>query len=201
MICQHFVPPALPSWSDLPDLELYMDQVISVLGRYLQPLSGEESAVTSTMINNYVKQKYLAAPIRKRYQRSHLATLLILCVCKQFMQLSEIDLLLQNLRKSRDDQALYRFFSEELNAALRGETPEKEPLSSETDEAVRAAATAFAAIARARFSYERAKALWPDPEEEARRADEARKEEEKRREEEKKREKSKKEEKKKEKKS
>ena len=49
----------LPEWDELPDLDLYMDQVISLLQRYLgQFPSPDEKGITSSMINNYVKQKF-----------------------------------------------------------------------------------------------------------------------------------------------
>ena len=39
-----------PDWRDFPDLELYMDQVISVLNKMLAPVCESEVAITSTMI-------------------------------------------------------------------------------------------------------------------------------------------------------
>ena len=50
----------LPAWEELPDLALYMDQVLSLTARYLP--GGEGKALTSAMVNNYVKQKVL--PLR-----------------------------------------------------------------------------------------------------------------------------------------
>ena len=54
----------LPDWESLPQLELYMDQVIILLNQYLGPLyrSGEEKAVTASIINNYVRLRVLPAP-------------------------------------------------------------------------------------------------------------------------------------------
>lgn len=47
----------LPRWTDLPDLELYMDQVVSYINQYLNALNLDE--ITASMINNYVKKKKL----------------------------------------------------------------------------------------------------------------------------------------------
>ena len=40
----------LPRWTDLPDLELYMDQVVSYINQYLNALNLDE--ITASMINN-----------------------------------------------------------------------------------------------------------------------------------------------------
>ncbi len=45
----------LPRWTDLPDLELYMDQVVSYINQYLNALNLDE--ITASMINNYVKKR------------------------------------------------------------------------------------------------------------------------------------------------
>ena len=82
----------LPDWDSLPQLELYMDQVIVLLKRYLGPLSwgGEEKAITASIINNYVRLKVMPAPVKKKYSRVHLASLIIICVLKQSLSISDI---------------------------------------------------------------------------------------------------------------
>lgn len=71
----------LPAWDELPDFELYMDQVLSLTGRYLEGMpNSEDSKLTASMINNYVKVKIIPAPQGKRYSRRHVAYLLLLCI-------------------------------------------------------------------------------------------------------------------------
>ena len=41
-------------WDDLPDIPLYMDQVVGYLARQMVSM-GEGDALTSAMINNYIK--------------------------------------------------------------------------------------------------------------------------------------------------
>ena len=50
---------ALPDWEGLPQLELYMDQIIILLTEYLAPVSRgqEDRAITASIINNYVRMK------------------------------------------------------------------------------------------------------------------------------------------------
>lgn len=154
-----------PKWTDFPDIELYMDQVISVLERYLSPFYGEDKVITSTMINNYVKQKILPPPQNKRYCRSQLAMLFIICVWKRFLQLSEISLLLENLERGRDAEEVYQIFSREFNRAMES-ISESAPLEDPTENAVRAACVAFAAMDASRTAFLKARETWPDPQEE-----------------------------------
>ena len=56
----------LPRWKDLPELELYMDQVIVLMQKYLGPYMLSEDLLTPSMINNYVKMNVLPAPIKKK---------------------------------------------------------------------------------------------------------------------------------------
>ncbi len=72
----------LPTWEDFPDIELYMDQMIVLLNRYLGNLGTEGKQVTASMINNYVKMRIMPAPVKKRYGRSHLAYLVVICLLK-----------------------------------------------------------------------------------------------------------------------
>lgn len=79
----------LPAWDELPELELYMDQVITLLGRYLSVL-GDSKIITKSMINNYVKLGIMPAPEKKRYCRIHLAYLIIICMLKQTLNMETI---------------------------------------------------------------------------------------------------------------
>lgn len=82
----------LPTWDSLPQLGLYMDQVILLLRQYLGPLSrGEEDKpITASIINNYVRLKVMPPPVKKKYSRVHLASLIIICVLKQSLSISDI---------------------------------------------------------------------------------------------------------------
>ena len=83
----------LPTWEELPDLELYMDQVVSLVVRYvnLQPHSApKDSILTASAVNNYVRLKLIPPPVKKRYSRVHLAHLIAICCLKGSMSLSSI---------------------------------------------------------------------------------------------------------------
>lgn len=83
----------LPKWDELPDIELYMDQVISLIKKYLQifyEVTGSDKFITPAMINNYVKLGIIPSPIKKKYAKNHLAYLLIVCTLKQTLDMSTI---------------------------------------------------------------------------------------------------------------
>lgn len=84
---------SLPRWEDLPAIDLYMDQVISLLLQYLhffpKELGGEEF-ITRSAINNYVRLKVIPPPEKKRYSRIHLAYLIVICCLKPTLNISYI---------------------------------------------------------------------------------------------------------------
>ena len=104
----------LPRWKELPDVELYMDQVVSVLDKYLSALAkeGDEEGrtVTSSMINNYVKMGVIPPPERKKYGRGHLSRLIMLTMLKQVLSIGEIGELLRFPEDKLADK--YDFFCE-----------------------------------------------------------------------------------------
>ena len=84
---------SLPTWEQLPDIELYMDQVISLLDKYLKiyyETIGTEKTITQSMINNYVKLGTIPPPVKKRYSKIHLAYLLVVCTLKQTLDMATI---------------------------------------------------------------------------------------------------------------
>lgn len=83
----------LPDWNTLPQLELYMDQVILLLEQYLGRRTGEK-ALTASTINNYVRMKVMPPPVKKKYGRTHLAYLIMICLLKQSLSISSIQRLL-----------------------------------------------------------------------------------------------------------
>ena len=86
----------LPQWDALPDFGLYMDQVIVLTEKALCDVlpAGE---LTKSMVNNYVKVGLIPRPVGKKYEREHLAMLLMICILKQAMSMEEISSLMSIL--------------------------------------------------------------------------------------------------------
>ena len=58
----------MPRYDEIPDIDLYMDQLLVYIDKVLAPLSvnEQEKALTTSMVNNYVKQGILPATVKKR---------------------------------------------------------------------------------------------------------------------------------------
>ena len=85
----------LPRWRELPDLELYLDQVLELTARYLEAWPAfDRKGLTASMVNNYVMMGALPKPVKKRYSRRHLAQLLVICVLKSTLPIASIHALL-----------------------------------------------------------------------------------------------------------
>ncbi|NTW90617.1 MAG: DUF1836 domain-containing protein [Erysipelotrichaceae bacterium] len=78
----------LPRWEELPNIELYKEQVLELLELYLKPLGVRP--ITASMINNYTKLNLIPAPIKKKYSRKHLAHIFIIALLKDVFEISEI---------------------------------------------------------------------------------------------------------------
>lgn len=117
----------MPRWDDLPEIDLYMDQVISVTDKLLSSLSVEDTPIlTPSMINNYVKNKIIPPPVKKKYSREHLAKLIIICIMKPIMEISAIaDIMTRNEALYGTAQMLDKFSSMfEKNIASRARSSE-----------------------------------------------------------------------------
>ena len=83
---------------DIPEIELYMDQVTKFLDTHLQKNSrgdsGEDKTLTKTMINNYTKNKLLPPPDKKKYTKEHIIMLISIYYLKNFISISDIQKML-----------------------------------------------------------------------------------------------------------
>jgi len=110
----------LPRWEELPDIALYMDQVITLIERYVSPLVNQTDGkvITAAMINNYVKLGIMPKPNKKRYERIHMAHLIVITILKQILLIPEIKqgILLQS--QINGMPAAYDLFCQEQEQAL-----------------------------------------------------------------------------------
>ncbi|MBR1455914.1 MAG: DUF1836 domain-containing protein, partial [Oscillospiraceae bacterium] len=119
-LCAPLAAQTLPRWAELPDLELYMDQVLSLIRRYLGAYPGfDGKGLTASMVNNYVKMGVMPAPVRKKYTRSHLAHLLMICVLKASLPIADIQLLLARQLAGQEEAAFYDGFCAQFEQSCR----------------------------------------------------------------------------------
>ena len=109
----------VPRWNELPDIDLYMDQVLNYIENSLKDyIKSDEKFLTKTMINNYVKQGILQPPANKKYNKLHIAELFVICILKQVYSISEIKELIALALKTNSAENSYNKFCDYLTDSL-----------------------------------------------------------------------------------
>lgn len=110
----------VPRWNELPNLDLYLDQLVTFLEKNLKDFIGnkEENIITKTMINNYVKQGLIKPPRKKKYNRLHIATLFVICILKQIYSINDINELMMLAIKTAKFNSAYDQFCDALEKAI-----------------------------------------------------------------------------------
>lgn len=92
--------------SEIPDIDLYMDQVTTFMENKLQEFKriDEDKILTKTMINNYTKNQILPAPTKKKYSNEHIMLLILTYHLKQILSISDIHSLLSPISKKNDSK-------------------------------------------------------------------------------------------------
>lgn len=117
----------LPRYDELPAIGLYKDQVLELINSYLSVFYGAENSVTDTMVNNYVKLKVIAAPVKKRYNRYQLAQLIMTCLLKKVLSIAEVRALLAISNGEEELCEAYNRFCDEVEQAVRAIFTKTEP--------------------------------------------------------------------------
>ena len=105
----------LPSWNEIPDIGLYMEQVIILLKEYLDYLPPElkdEQIITAATINNYVRTRIMPEPVKKRYYRQHIAYLVMICTMKQILPIAVISKIIPMNITEDEVKRIYDRYSE-----------------------------------------------------------------------------------------
>ena len=84
---------------EIPNIDLYMDQVTTFMEKGLSPTKRyeEDKILTKTMINNYAKNNLLPPPLKKKYSREHMIVLIFIYYFKNILSIRDIEQLLQPL--------------------------------------------------------------------------------------------------------
>lgn len=80
---------------DIPNIDLYMDQVTTFMEEQLRSTKRheEDKILTKTMINNYAKNNLLPPPIKKKYSREHMLLLIFIYYFKNILSFNDIETL------------------------------------------------------------------------------------------------------------
>lgn len=104
--------------ADIPDIELYMDQVTTFMDAHLSSTKRyeEDKILTKTMINNYTKSNLMPPPNKKKYSREHILVLTFIYYFKNILAIKDIETLLKPLTdkyfSSKEDFDLTAIYEE-----------------------------------------------------------------------------------------
>lgn len=107
---------ALPRYNDLPSVGLYLDQTVQFVNSYFRSFCGVE--LTPSMVSNYVKKGVVDHPIRKKYTRDQIASLMYIAVSKTVLSMENIDALFKMQRAHCSAGAAYDYFCDEMENCL-----------------------------------------------------------------------------------
>lgn len=84
---------------EVPEIELYMDQVTTFMEQKLKNNNRyeDDKTLTKTMINNYTKNHLLPPPVKKKYSKNHIFLLIYIYYLKNFLSINDISVLLAPL--------------------------------------------------------------------------------------------------------
>ena len=118
----------MPKYKKLPDVPLYMDQIVNYIKDMLESLGIEEqNEITSFMINNYVKANIIDRPKDKKYSKTQLAYIIAIVFLKKVTSISNVSLVV-NASKESDKNNDYiekkydyfcKLFEENLSETLK----------------------------------------------------------------------------------
>ena len=93
-------------WEELPDLALYMDQIIPYMPRQLIHFDDGET-LTSAMVNNYIKDGLVPRADGKRYGPVHLGYLTPVCALNKVLPVRDIGVLVSaGQQTDKDNETL-----------------------------------------------------------------------------------------------
>lgn len=105
-------------WQELPDIALYMDQIIAYMPRQLIRFDQGE-ALTSAMVNNYIKEGLVPRADGKRYGPVHLGYLTAVSALKKVLSVRDIGTLIAaGEERGKTPEELYNYICAALDRAL-----------------------------------------------------------------------------------
>lgn len=106
----------LPTYEEIPDVGLYLEQTTQYVADRLAPL--QCVSITPSMISNYVKQGLIESPVKKLYRRDQIAYLFFIATTKTVLTLEDIQVLIRLQSQTYDTKTAYRYFSQEFENIL-----------------------------------------------------------------------------------
>ena len=106
----------LPRWDQIPNVGFYLEQTTQYINHVLAPLGRLE--LTSSMISNYVKKGFIAAPVKKLYYAEQIAYLFYIAIAKNVLSMEHINQLRAMQEKSYPKEIAYDYLCDEFENIL-----------------------------------------------------------------------------------
>ena len=108
---------------EMPDIDLYMDQVIQLFNHTFTNTkrNDDEKVLTKTMINNYAKGKLFIPIKNKKYSKKHLILISLVYQLKGALSINDIKTTLDGINKklTKEDFELEKFYKSFLSIQQR----------------------------------------------------------------------------------
>ena len=128
----------MPSYNEIPNIGLFLDQATKFVASYLEPL--HSITITPSMISNYVKKGLIRNPVKKQYGRDQIAHIIFIAVAKTVLSLEDVQMMIRLQESMYSAKEAYEYFCTEFKNILQyvfGLTSELEPIGADaTDEKI-----------------------------------------------------------------
>lgn len=140
-----------PSYDKLPEIDLYMDQVLTYIKKNLPPFKEtDKDILTPSMINNYVKDNVIKNPVDKKYDKEAIASLIMVANLKRVMPIQDIKSILSN---PNDTEKLYTVYQKNLDTVIQSMLSMEKALTSDDQVTKVALELAIDASVKAYFAH------------------------------------------------
>ena len=107
----------LPAYAEIPDVGLYLEQVVKYINTCLSPLACLE--ITPSMVSNYVKHGYIERPVKKQYSAKQIAYLIFIAITKTVLSMENIMILFEIQKQQYEPDLAYNYFCKEFETKLK----------------------------------------------------------------------------------
>lgn len=106
----------LPRYHEIPNVGLYLEQTSKYISECLAPV--QETAITSSMISNYVKKGLISSPVKKQYDREQIAHLMFIMLAKSVVSLDNLYHFIRLQERTYPAERAYNYLCDEFENLL-----------------------------------------------------------------------------------
>lgn len=107
-----------PRWDELPEGPLFNKEVVNYINEIFDPLMLEEKAITTTMVQNYIKWGFIPKPEGRKYDKTQIAYLVVISIYKQVLNIKDVRRGVDLQLDLMDRKSAYNNFANALDMAL-----------------------------------------------------------------------------------